>query len=570
MTFVIGSYQAVEHPGGGHRASAAGLWRGEDLRSLNEVAMTVLPADCADSARSAVESVAAIRHPHLLPVIEISQDDGRVAVICPWPAGGRLAELVIRRSRLTAGEALTVLIPLAAALAVAHGMGIRHGEVCPETLWFDVNGRPLLGALAVSRLIAELNDGLPAGCRDVAPEVVRGDTIPGGETTTAADVFSLGSVALFCLTGRSAWPADEPADVLIQSAAGLWPDLPDDAGPPGLVALVREMLHVEPGQRPSAASLVARLAQVGEPAPILFVAGPAPAPASADRWRGWSTAMTRAESVPARVDGLHAESTGMGGAIPLAGEADQPPARPPATDATTGPERGSTRVARRWKRPVRGPSNTTEPRPSRSQPLLARAGIALLSGLLIVVLTVQVGVWWAGWEQSDTPFATNPGVAAELAGDPSWTDVVIGLDAARGRAMDAADPALLAQVYLDSASAAGTADAAVVQRLADNGLRVVDGVHQIVSVTVDSDPVDGDPVDGDPVDAATDDAATTSGVDPGDGSIRLAVVDTLPAHPIVDAAGRQVGLTPARAEERRVLVLRMTDHGYRISGVEPG
>ena len=48
------------------------------------------------------------------------------------------------------------------------------------------------------------------------------------------------------------------------------------------------------------------------------------------------------------------------------------------------------------------------------------------------------------------------------------------------------------------------------------------------------------------------------------------MVDTLPAHPIVDAAGRQVGLTQARAEQRRILVLSMTDRGYRISSVEPG
>ena len=96
-------------------------------------------------------------------MIDVCQDDDRVAVVCPWPAGGRLAELVVRRGRLTVGETLTVLIPLAAALAAAHAAGIRHGEVCPEAIWFDANGRPLLGAPAVSRLIAELNDGLPAG-----------------------------------------------------------------------------------------------------------------------------------------------------------------------------------------------------------------------------------------------------------------------------------------------------------------------------------------------------------------------------------------------------------------------
>jgi len=93
------------------------------------------------------------------------------------------------------------------------------------------------------------------------------------------------------------------------------------------------------------------------------------------------------------------------------------------------------------------------------------------------------------------------------------------------------------------------ADAQIIARLADQGLRVVDGRHQIVSVA---------PLD--PATPGTDDPPT----------VRLAIVDVLPTHPVVDAAGRQVGTTPGRAEQRRVLVLSATDDGYRISGVEPG
>ena len=287
MAFVVGAYQAIEHPGAGHRAGRTSLWRGEDLRTGDEVAMTLLPADRADDARAAVAAVEVIAHPHLLPVIdvvagEVTPDDERVAVVCPWPAGGRLAELVARRGRLTVGETLTVLIPLASALAAAHAGGVRHGEVCPESIWFDGQGRPQLGALAVGRIVTGLNDGLPEGSRDVAPEVVRGESVRRGPVTPAADVFSLGSVALRCLTGRSAWPADDPADVLVQSAAGVWPDPPDDAGPVAMIELVRAMLRADPGRRPSAQTVQAELSRVPGAAPIDFGSGPARAPASVE------------------------------------------------------------------------------------------------------------------------------------------------------------------------------------------------------------------------------------------------------------------------------------------------
>lgn len=127
--------------------------------------------------------------------------------------------------------------------------------------------------------------------------------------------------------------------------------------------------------------------------------------------------------------------------------------------------------------------------------------------------------------------------------------MVVGeLDAARARALAAADPSLLAQVYVAD-SAAGQADMATISGLADRGWRVRDGVHVISSVTVE--PAGG------------------AGNDPGSagGAIQLSVVDSLPAHPVVDVAGNQVGLTPARPEQRRIMVVQRTGDGYRISDI---
>lgn len=537
MTFVVGSYQAVEHPGAGHRAAKAGLWRGEDLRTLNEVAMTVLPAECAEDARREVESVAAIRHPHLLPVIDVVVDDDRVAVVCPWPAGGRLAELVVRRGVLSVGETLTVLIPLMSTVAAAHGAGLRHGGLSPESIWFDTHGRPLVGSLAVGRLVADLNDGMPIGSRDVAPEVVRGERLRDGPVTTAADVFSVGSIALFCLTGRSAWPADEPADVLIQSAAGLWPDPPDDAGPPGLLAVVRGMLRAEAGRRPGAQDVLDRLVALGEPAPIAFTSGPAPVPAAAGRWRGWAAGAVRDTRSSGEAEQDAPDTLASGG---------------PATTATADGDRPAGRgESARRRADLRqrllhgGADRPHEPAAPGGVTPLARAGIALLVGLLITMVAVQVGAWWVGWDQ--------PGES--VTAGPDWVQVVTDLDAARGRALAAADPALLSTVYLEPASAAGATDLNTINKLADNGWRVVDGVHEIVSVT-EAEPLDPGP--------------TTHDEDVDGDDVRLVVVDTLPSRVIVDADGAQVGRTPARDEERRVLVIRPTGDGYRIAAVESG
>jgi hypothetical protein len=184
--------------------------------------------------------------------------------------------------------------------------------------------------------------------------------------------------------------------------------------------------------------------------------------------------------------------------------------------------------------------------------------IALLSALLLTVLVAQVGNWL-----SDPPTAADTAAPA----GPDWTGVVIELDLARSRALAEGDPALLEQVYLPG-SAAAAADAAIIDALADNGWRVLDGRHDIVNVQV---------LDGAGSDTGSDtDTGSGSGSDSGSvsgsvsGRIRVAVVDTLAARPVVDGTGQQVSITTARGAERRVLVLDATDAGYRISSIEPG
>jgi hypothetical protein len=153
-----------------------------------------------------------------------------------------------------------------------------------------------------------------------------------------------------------------------------------------------------------------------------------------------------------------------------------------------------------------------------------------------------------------------------------WAAVVRDLDAARGRALAAADPNLLAAVY-GQGTPELQADTTTIQQLADQGLRVVDGVHQIVSVSfVGSAPSTQTFVTDEP---GSTPSVTVSMPGPENAAavsdpVRLAVVDTLPAYPIVDGAGQQVGMTQARAEQRRVLVLANTEQGFRIVGVEPG
>ena len=540
MGLAIGAYRAVEHLGVGPAHRSSPVWRAQDARTVEDVALTVLPVEESTRVHEIVELVDEVRHPHLLPVSDLVEDDERVALICPWPRGGRLIELVRRRGRLSAGETVTVVLPLAAALAEVHRAGVRHGGVCPEAIWFDARGRPLLVPLAVGMTVATVVGPGALGTADVAPEVLRqARTGPAGPP---ADVFSLASVALFCLTGSSAWPAEEPADVLVQSAAGQWPDPPEDAGPPPLLALLRAMLRADPAARPDADHVVRRLSTGAPVAPeaIRFGAGPCPTPASSKRWRGWANhPETTAPGYPSAANPSAAQASAVAGPDP---DLDPTAGEPSVPDPDRGSVRGPSPAdpdPHPPAAPVAHPAGPPAPRARRGP--LVRLTLALLSGLLVTVLVAQVGQWIG-----DPPSTT---VAAPAATD--WTQVITDLDRARSRALAAGDPALLTQVYLPG-SAAAAADTATIDTLSAHGWRVVDGYHDIVSVSV----LGG--------------AGAGSSADATADPVRVAVVDTLAARPVVDGAGQQVSTTAARGEQRRVLVLAATDAGYRISAIEPG
>jgi len=272
-----GADGAGRAPGGPARA---GVWRAVRLADGASVALKVFGPDQWDRAQREADLARTVDHPHVLPVLDVAAGPDAVALVLPLATGGSLAGLLSVRLRLRWAEVLTVLIPVADALAAAHERDIVHGDLSAANVLLQGDGRPMLADLGAARAAGELGGLVAATPTDVAPETARGEG-----PTPAADLFSLGSVALHSLCGRPAWPAQDLQDVLICSATGQWPDPDDLMGPPELLAIIRRLLDPDPRSRGSAAQVAVELRRVGEPEPVELVthrsdgsvSGPAPA-----------------------------------------------------------------------------------------------------------------------------------------------------------------------------------------------------------------------------------------------------------------------------------------------------
>ncbi|HJQ41782.1 MAG TPA: serine/threonine-protein kinase [Jatrophihabitantaceae bacterium] len=256
------------------RGSSGDVWRARSTSTGELVALkfvTVGDEVQLAAAQSEAAVLIALDHPHLVRIHEVVPIDDALVLVLDLAEGGSLAGLLEARGRLTPGEVITAICPIAAAVAYAHANGVVHGDVTPSNILFTEAGLPLLADLGVARLHGREADvrSTPAY---IDPAVAAG-SVPG----PPSDVFMLAAVAFHALTGRSVWPGDTADEVLASARAGRTVRLGhamrtahvDEV----LAAVVRRGLTIEPGGRGTAAEFALDLRAAGEPAPVELRAG---------------------------------------------------------------------------------------------------------------------------------------------------------------------------------------------------------------------------------------------------------------------------------------------------------
>jgi hypothetical protein len=274
----------LEQPLG--RGAQARVWRGRVRRTGDAVAIKLVPVhgrEQRDAARAEAAALTGLDHPHLVHLHEAVPCGPGLALVLDLAAGGSLAELLAARGRLSAGEVVTTIAPIGAALAYAHNAGVVHGDVSAANIVFTDIGLPLLADLGVSRLAGDEGGAGDAGPLRCTPAYVDPAVAAGGVPAPASDVFMLAGVALHALTGAPPWPAPTAAQAYAAAARG---EVGDLAGrlrgaevPAGVADVVAAGLQPDPARRPTAAEFALDLRHATEPVAVELGAGRARPPA---------------------------------------------------------------------------------------------------------------------------------------------------------------------------------------------------------------------------------------------------------------------------------------------------
>jgi serine/threonine protein kinase len=157
------------------------------------------------------QSAAALGHPNIVAVHDYGEQDGRPFIVMERLPGQTLADQMAR-GPLDAARVRAVLIDVLSALTTAHAAGVLHRDLKPANILVSTSGDAVKVAdfgIAKSAATAPTATGQIVGTMAyLSPE-----RVAGAPASIADDLYAVGVMGYEALTGRRAFPQDNPAAV---------------------------------------------------------------------------------------------------------------------------------------------------------------------------------------------------------------------------------------------------------------------------------------------------------------------------------------------------------------------
>ena len=239
----IGRYQVIERIG---RGAMGVVYRAHDAAMGRDVALKVLMADLDDDPdirtrfHREAQAAARLSHPNIITIFDVGEDGDRFFIVMELLRGATLREFLKQSEAPPLERKLDLMSQLCAGLGAAHNASICHRDIKPGNILVRSDGILKILDFGVARLASSSMTaaGFIVGTPDyMSPEQARGAAVDG-----RSDIFSLGGVFYFMLTGRKPFPATELPGLFHQIQNEDPPLLLDTEAPPELAALIRKTL----------------------------------------------------------------------------------------------------------------------------------------------------------------------------------------------------------------------------------------------------------------------------------------------------------------------------------------
>ena len=242
------------------------VYKARHLRLNRTVALKMLLAGAHAGPESRgrflreAEAVAGLRHPNIVQVHDLGDQEGQPFFTMEFVEGGNLAQKLAGVTQ-PPREASALVATLAEAVEVAHRSGIVHRDLKPSNVLLTADGTPKISDFGLARRMEEEAGltwtGFAVGTPSyMAPEQAEARSLEWGP---GVDLYTLGVILYELLTGRPPFRAESAAETVRQvtSQDPVPPSRLNNKVPRDLEVICLKCLHKEPRLRYAGAAALA-------------------------------------------------------------------------------------------------------------------------------------------------------------------------------------------------------------------------------------------------------------------------------------------------------------------------
>lgn len=264
------------------RGGMGTVWRAEDELLHRPVAVKELhlpdvglseneSGSYREKALREARSVARIRHPHVIVVYDVQEQDGRPWIVMELVDGRSLADVLTEDGPLEPREAARIGAAVAGALRAAHASEVQHRDVKPANVLIERGtGRVVLTDFGIARVAGSATIS-ETGSFVGSPEYTAPERMSGRSAGPESDLWSLGALLCAAVDGESPFHRDSIGEI-VHAVAIDTIRTPAAAAP--LLPVVTGLLDRDPARRMGAAqaqTLLVAYAETGAPPPAQYV-----------------------------------------------------------------------------------------------------------------------------------------------------------------------------------------------------------------------------------------------------------------------------------------------------------
>ncbi|MEU6770947.1 protein kinase [Streptomyces sp. NPDC046759] len=195
-------------------------------------------------------AVGRLRHPHIVVVHDVVEQDERPYLVMELVDGGSLADRISRQGPVDAAEVARIGVALLGAVRTAHEAGVLHRDIKPANVLIESGtGRVVLTDFGIAQ-VAGATTLTETGSFVGSPEYTAPERMSGLRTGPESDLWSVGALLCTALSGESPFRRDSLGGILHAVVAA---DIRPPAQAEPLLPVVRGLLERDPDRRLGAA-----------------------------------------------------------------------------------------------------------------------------------------------------------------------------------------------------------------------------------------------------------------------------------------------------------------------------